>query len=210
LDEVGILILDDDKATQSALQQMLDSEGWRVEGVSTANEALAALASGTWKLVIANVMMSGFDTTLFAMLSELGNAPAALGGNPPLRVLFLLPPNAGPEAKKALERESLTYALKPFHLHDFLDKISDLLLEIGAIPLPIRRVRHDTQFAETKPLKDTRRGRDGSGQAGRRTSMFASREDYMMTEEEIAEFERKEEEERKKKEKKKLERPDDL
>jgi CheY-like chemotaxis protein len=204
LDEVGILILDEDKGTQGALQQMLDSEGWRVEGVSTADEALAALTSGTWKLVIANVIMCGTDSVLFSMLSELGNAPAVVGGNPPLRALFLLPPNAGPEAKKALERERLPYALKPFHLHDFLDKISDLLLEIGAIPLPIRRVRHDTQFAETKPLKDTRRGRGGSGQAGRRTSMFATREDYIMTEEEIAEFERKEEEERKKK----LKKPD--
>jgi CheY-like chemotaxis protein len=204
LDEVGILILDDDKGTQAALQQMLDSEGWRVEGVSTADEALAALTSGTWKLVIANVIMCGTDSVLFSMLSELGNAPAVVGGNPPLRVLFLLPPYAGAEAKKALERERLPYALKPFHLHDFLDKISDLLLEIGAIPLPIRRVRHDTQFAETKPLKESQRGRAGSGQAGRRTSMFATREDYIMTEEEIAEFERKEEEERKKK----LKKPD--
>lgn len=208
MDEVGILILDDDRATQTALQQMLDSEGWRVHGVATAQEALSELAGGAWRLVIANVAMTGFDSLIFHTLRELGHAPAAPDGRVPLRVLFLLPENADSQTQHGLERARLPYALKPLHLHDLLDKISDLLLEIGAIPAPIRRVRSDAKFSETKPLRDPRHSRRG-GPGGRQTSMFAGREDYMMSEEEIAEFERQEEEERKKKQKK-PEHPDEI
>lgn len=199
--EVDILILDDDRATQAALHQMLDSEGWRVEVVSTAQEALAEMAAGAWRLVIANIAMVGADSLLFNMLRELSHAAASPGAPPPLRALFLIPEHAGLEAQQAIERARLPYALKPFHLHDFLDKISDLLLETGAILQPIRRVRQDNK-GETKPLRDAQRGRRADGAGGRQTTMFARREDYMMTEEEIAEFERQEEEERKKKQKK--------
>jgi hypothetical protein len=158
--------------------------------------------------VIANIAMTGADCLRFNMLRELSHSGPVEGGAPPLRVLFVIPENTEPEARRAIERARLPYALKPFHLHDFLDKISDLLLETGAISTPIRRVRFDNQ-GETKPLRDAQRGRRNSSAGGRQTTMFARREDYMMTEEEITEFERKEEEERKKK-LKKTDRPDHL
>jgi CheY-like chemotaxis protein len=207
VDEVGILILDEDSATQSALRQMLDSEGWRVQSVPTAQQALTELTGGAWRLMIADVTMTGLDGVLFQTLRELGNAPATRHGRIPLRVLFLLPESAGSEAQKALEKARMPYALKPIHLHDLLDKVSDLLLEIGAIPTPIRRVKRDGKFAETKPLRDSRHDRR-AGAGGRHTSMFAERGEYMMSEEEIAEFERQEEEEREKK--KKPEHPKEL
>src|SRR5256885_3924678 len=62
-----------------------------------------------------------------------------------VRVLFLVPELAAPEAQPALEHEQLPYSLKPFHLHDFLEKVSDLLLETGAIPQPIRRVHRSEE-----------------------------------------------------------------
>ena len=37
-----------------------------------------------------------------------------------------------------LEREGLPYTFKPYHLHDFLQKVSELLFESGAIAEPIR------------------------------------------------------------------------
>jgi DNA-binding response OmpR family regulator len=202
LSELGILILDDDKATSGALHQMLDSEGWNVKVVASANEALAEMASGAWRLVIANVTLSAPGSVLFSMLSELSQTPVVDGGAPPLRVVFLVPEAVDPEAKQALDRARLPYAMKPFHLHDLLDKISDQLLETGAILAPIRRVQRGNRFGETKPLRDSRRRR-GAGPGERQTAMFAAREDYPMTEEEILEFERQEEEERKKKLKKK-------
>ncbi len=195
--QIGILIIDDDEASQTALREVLDSEGWRVRVVSRTDQALPVLATGDYRLVIANVSLIGLSGPLFETLKELALAEAVEPGQRLLRVLFLVPELAGREAQPALERDGLPYSLKPFHLHDFLEKISDLLLETKAIQAPIRRV----ETAAKTPGQRKKSG--GWGRQRRETSMFADRDDYVMTEEEILEYERqeKEEEERKKKKK---------
>lgn len=199
MSRIAILILDDDEASQNALRHVLDSEGWRVHIVPLADRAMSELASGTWTLAIANVAMTGLDGPLFNTLKELALAPPLEAGRRRVRVLFLVPELMGVEVQAGLERERLPYSLKPFHLHDFLEKVSDLLLEAEAIPGPIRRVRYEHKPGERRSVRERRTGRER-----RQTPMFAAREDTMMTEEEIAEYERQEEEERKKKEKKEL------
>jgi hypothetical protein len=93
-----------------------------------------------------------------------------------------------------LEREGLPYLQKPYHLHDLLEKVSELLVESGAIAEPLRGIgrmgKGKRRRREARTSRDSRRG-----------VMFASREDYQMTEEEMAEFEHQEEEDRKKREK---------
>ena len=208
MNQVGILIIDDDEASQAALRQMLDEEGWTVRIVPLANQAMAVLASGNYKLVIVNVAMTGLSGPLFTTLKELALAPPVeSGGHPGVRVLFLVPELAAPEAQPVLEHGQLPYSLKPFHLHDFLEKVSDLLLETGAIPQPIRRVHHEHKsaegnFARERPASGDRR----LGRNRRQTTMFAARDDYMMSEEEMLEFEKqeKEEQEHQKKKKKQL------
>ncbi|HUJ31550.1 MAG TPA: hypothetical protein VLY23_09740 [Candidatus Acidoferrum sp.] len=233
--EVGILIIDDDIASQRALKNILDSEGWRVRIVPLAAHALPELAKGQWDLVIANIALTDIRGPIFAILRELaladpqpgvddetaangtqaqpppeklptgsngdsngdggGDANGAPNGNhrKRLRVLYLVPALAAKKVQPVLEREGLPYTLKPYHLHEFLEKVSELLLEAGAIEDPIRSMR---DFRGTKKRKVRRANRDA-----RRGAMFASREDYQMTEEEMVEWERQEEEERKKREK---------
>ncbi len=195
---VGILIIDDDEMSQAALRQVLDSDGWKVHIVPLANQAFSELATGDWTLVIANIAMTGLSGPLFSTLRDLALAPPIQDGRKRARVLFLIPELAGPEAQPALERDQVPYALKPFHLHDFLEKVGDLLLETESISAPIRRIRYEYKAADRRE-KDRRTGKER-----RATDMFAAREDYMMSEEEIAEFEKqeKEEQERKKKRKK--------
>jgi len=191
---IGILIIDDDEASQFALQQILDSEGWKVRIVPRASLALAELAHGDWTLAIANVGMTGLDGPLFTTLKDLARSPSLEAGRRRLRVLFLVPEPLSLQAQAVLEREQLPYALKPVHLHDFLEKVSDLLLEARAISAPIRRVRRDDRVQS----RQADRGRPPA----RETAMFSSRRDYLMSEEEIAEFEKQEKEERKKEQKK--------
>ena len=231
MSEVGILIIDDDIASQSALKNVLDSEGWRVRIVPLARNALRELARGEWDLVIANIALTDMHGPVFAILRELALADpqltppadeAAGPAQPPseklpananrdsdadpaetrsngnghrkrLRVLYLVPALAVKDVQPVLEREGLPYTLKPYHLHEFLEKVSELLLEAGAIEDPIRSMR---SFVTAKKRSRRRTSRDS-----RRGTMFASREDYQMTEEELAEWERQEEEERKKREK---------
>src|SRR6266851_1245243 len=154
---IGILIIDDDVASQSALRQVLDSEGWNVRIVPLISDALHELSSGEWSLVIVNVSMTGLSGPVYLTLKELALAPAVEQGMVRARVLFLVPELASSEAQPILEKERLPYVLKPFQFNDFLEKVSDLLMETDALTTPIRRVRHDASAAERK-RDETRAG----------------------------------------------------
>ena len=200
---IGILIIDDNEVSQSALRQVLDSEGWLVHIVPVLNQALAELSSGEWSLVIANTEMTGLTGPVYLTLKELALSPAVEEGMVRARVLFLVPEKGAAQAQPVLEKERLPYVLKPFEFNDFLEKVSDLLMETAALTTPIRNVRHDASAAERK-RKERREGHESQIRQGRRyTGMFAKRSEYVMTEEEIAEYEKSEKEERELKKKKK-------
>jgi DNA-binding response OmpR family regulator len=190
--KVSILIIDDDRSSQVALQLILDSEGWQVKVQPLASEILNEMARQEWTLILVNVALTGMSGPTFAMLRDLCQSPAVEGGKRRVRVLFMVPELLADHAQPILEYEHVPYTLKPFHLHDFLEKVSDLLLESGAIPKSIRQVR--TAYAGSdRRGKDRRKARDR-----RETLMFAAREDYQMTDEEITEYEKQEASEGKK------------
>jgi len=200
--KVGILVIDDDRGSQSALRELLGSEGWRVGIVTMASHALPELATGDWSLVIINVAMCGLDGPLYTILKELAQAQPVEGAGKRARVLFIVPEKSGATAQPVLEREKLPYALKPFHLHDFLEKVSDLLMETSTIADPIRRVKQFGAAPSARNELRAQREHMGAQSGARKTSMFASRTDYQMTEEEIADYERQEKEEENRKKKK--------
>lgn len=200
--KIGILIIEDDEANQSALRQVIDSEGWHVEIVPAVNKALSLLSTGEWSLVIVNVAMIGITGPIFLTLKELALAPAVEDGKVRARILFVVPEALAAEAVPAFERERLPYVAKPFQFHDLLEKVSDLLMEVTALADPIRRVRHDSSLSERKIMEDRKGRESGNRFAQRNTSMFAKRDEYSMTEEEIAEYERSEQEALNKKKKK--------
>ena len=82
-----------------------------------------------------------------------------------------------------LEHVRAPYVVRPFHLHDFLEKVSDLLVEVQAIEGPIRQVRRE--FGALRKKKKL---------AVRSNAMFASRDSYSYTDEELAEYEKQESE----------------
>jgi DNA-binding response OmpR family regulator len=178
--QVGILVLDDE-AQGSAVRQILDSESWRVRVVPNTQLLLAELKTAEWSLVIANIALTGIDTPAFITLRELASVPAAEGGR--IRVLYLVPELTGSQYVGALETARFPYVVRPYHLHDFLEKVSDLLVEVKAIEAPLRQVRYE--FGSLRKKKK---------QAGHSNSMFASRDSYGYTDEELAEYERQESE----------------
>jgi DNA-binding response OmpR family regulator len=203
LAKIGILIIEDDEANQSALRQLLDSEGWQVRVVPVVSQALGELSTGEWSLVILNIAMVGLSSPVYLTLRELALAPAVEDGKVRARVLFVVPESAALESLPVFERDRLPYVVKPFQFHDLLEKVSDLLMEATALANPIRRVRRDSSLSE-RQRKEGRQGREsGNALAPRNTNMFAKRDEYVMTEEEIAEYEKAEKEEREQKKKKK-------
>jgi len=178
---VNILVLDQEGPSATALRQVLDSEGWRVRVIPDSKLLLAELKTGEWSLVIANIALLGLDSPGYLMLRELAGVPAEEGGR--VRTLFLVPEMVGSQFVGVLEKARLPYVVRPYHLHDFLEKVSDLLVEVNAIEAPLRQVRY-----EFGGLRKKKR------EASRTTSMFASRDEYSYTEEELAEYEKQESE----------------
>lgn len=179
---VSILVLDADPAAGTAVRQILDDEGWRVRVIPDTKLLLSELKSAEWSLVIANIAQIPLDGPIFAILRELAGVPIDEGGR--LRVLYMVPSLSGAQYVQALEAARLPYVLRPYHLHDFLEKVSDLLVEVKAIDVALRQVRHE--FGGLRKKKK---------EAGRTNSMFASRDAYSSyTEEELADYERQESE----------------
>jgi DNA-binding response OmpR family regulator len=179
--QVGILVLDNDPGGQGALRQILDSEGWRVRIVPDTKLLMAELKTGEWSLVVANAALMGLDSPLFVTLRELASVSAADGAR--LRVLYILPETSGGQYVGPLEVAKLPYVVRPFHLHDFLEKVSDLLVEVKAIEAPLRQVRHEFGQIRKKKRQD-----------GRSNSMFAARDSFSYSDEELAEYEKQESE----------------
>jgi DNA-binding response OmpR family regulator len=179
--QVGILVLDSDASSAGALRVILDSEGWRVRIVPDAQVLLTELKTGEWSLVVANVALTPSDSAAFITLRELSGVSTEEGGR--MRVLFLIPEMTGSRHVGPLEAAKLPYVVRPYHLHDFLEKVSDLLVEVKAIAAPIRQVRHE--FGDLRKQKKA---------AGRTNSMFASRDSFSYTDEELAEYEKSESE----------------
>jgi DNA-binding response OmpR family regulator len=179
--QVGILVLDADASSAAALRVILDSEGWRVRIVPDPHLMLTELKSGEWSMVIANVALTPPNSAAFITLRELSQVSPDEGGR--MRVLFLIPEMTGSQHVGPLEAARMPYVVRPYHLHDFLEKISDLLVEVRAIAAPIRQVRYE--------FGDLRKKRKAEG---RTNSMFASRDSFSYTDEELAEYEKSESE----------------
>jgi DNA-binding response OmpR family regulator len=177
--QVALLVVEEDPAAGAALRQVLDSEGWRVRVIHDCPALFAELKSGEYSLIIANVATLGVNSPAFTTLKELCSVPADEGAR--LRILFLVPELMGSLFVAALEANHLPYVVQPYHFHDFLEKISDLLVEIKVIDAPLRQVRHE--FGALRKKKK---------QTGRSTSMFAARDSFSYSDEEIAEYERQE------------------
>jgi hypothetical protein len=210
---VKIMVLDGDEESRQTLRHLLDCEGWLVHFVDDTRTMMNELVSGEWSLLVVNIEMAPPGGPLFSVLRDLSQAEIIKPGSQDrlrsiagprkdeaavarrLGVLFLVPVELAYGNLAYLERDRLPYAVRPYHLQDFFEKVSDLLIEVGAIPRPIRASRFQASTLPGERARTTKGARTGS--------MFASRQDYMMSEEEIAEYERQEAEEAEKKKKKK-------
>jgi DNA-binding response OmpR family regulator len=201
LENIGILIIDDDAASQAALRQVLGAEGWLVDGAASSTQALQQLATGKWTLVLANTTTTGTTGPLFSTLLELAAPAETETAKARVRILLVVPEAVAAQCMPLLEEQHVPYIVKPFTFHDLLERVSDLLMETEAIGTPLRKVRQEG-------LKSTRRsrhsGRDPGRDGARNTGMFSSHEDYQWSEEELAEYERQEAEALRKKKKKPL------
>src|SRR2546429_8595583 len=144
--QVGVLVLDNDPHGASAVKQVLDSEGWRVRVVPDAKMLLSELNSADWSLVVANAAAMDLESPAFFTLREIATVPQEAGGR--IRALFVIPETGERQFTPQIEAARLPYVVRPYHLHDFLEKVSDLLVEIKGIEAPIRLVRRERRVGK--------------------------------------------------------------
>jgi DNA-binding response OmpR family regulator len=190
--EIRILALEDDPASQAALHTMLDAEDWVIQIVSDVDAMMKELARGSWGLLIAGLDVIGLSGPVFTTLLELAVAAPIEDGRSRIRVLFVIPQDLVTQAIPLLESQHVAYVVKPYQFNDFTEKINDLLVQANLITKTAR----ERGFAFDKKQSPRAGKRASKGQS---SSMFASREDYHYTDEELAEYEREQETEKKKK-----------
>ena len=202
--EVGILIVDDDLASQRALRNILDSEGWMVRGsCRRPPKPSRSWATGYIERILPslfNVALAEVNGPLFAILRDLTEAdaaaPPAEGETAPkrLRALFLVCHRAAPATRRrslsapgCLILSSLTTCtISSRKSASFWWKPARLRSRSAAL-VALRRANGAARsWAFSRDV--------------RRNTMFSARDDYQMTDEDMAEFERQEEEDRKRRE----------
>ena len=194
------LIVDDDVVSQRALKNILDSEGWRVRIVPLASAAMLELASGEWSLVIVNVAMTDVRGPLFSILKELAqgaaDAPegASVDQTRPSASAFFSSSRCSPSVRPSRSSNGNPCPTSSSRITCTIssEKSASCWSRPARSPIPFA-----ASATLTAPAAAARRAR--SPQAPQ--LMFAARDDYQMSEEEMLEWERSEEEARKKREK---------
>ncbi len=122
-----VLAVDPDAGFLSALKQVIETSRCRVDGATTAAEALAALERNAYDLVISEVRMPGLEAAELC-------ARAGKRVEEGTQLLFLAAEPLSEELRLFLEERRLACLPRPLHLRRFLDKLDDLLLLAAQLP----------------------------------------------------------------------------
>lgn len=164
---VRVLLLDESRARRHAMTSILEGKGWTIQEAASTAEGLKQLQASKWDLVVADVSTIHPHSPLFEVLEELAKTDG------PVQVLFSLQAGKEEQVQQQLEKLGLRCVNKPLHFGGFLDQVSDLLFDSGAIVRPLRQVGNIAPRAVAP-------SRSGSGfDLGRRDQgMFYSRDEY--------------------------------
>ena len=118
-----VLIAEDEKELCRVIEKRLEDESYAVDAVNDGRSALEYLLSGSYDIVILDVMMPGLDG--FEVLSRY----RAEGGKAP--VLFLTARDAVSDRVRGLDSGADDYLVKPFSFQELLARIRVLLRRGG-------------------------------------------------------------------------------
>lgn len=122
-----ILLIDDDDDILAVLGKALDHEGYDVERLASARDALTRLARADFELVLSDIRMPGFDgRQLFAFLEK--QLPEYKG-----RVVFLTGDVGNAETMRFLQDVGAPYLVKPIAIDELLSLVKTCLQKTHAI-----------------------------------------------------------------------------
>jgi len=116
----NILVVDDDRAMRELIRDILESTGHAVNTVSTAEQALAAMSTDSYGLLITDVRLPGMDgRTLLGRVRERW---------PGLPVVIVTAYGSIPDAVEAIKLGAVDYLTKPLPSPDALRALVDRVL----------------------------------------------------------------------------------
>lgn len=121
--KIRILIVEDNFINQKLALSLLQDEGWKVEAVSTGKEALEAIQSGTYGLVLMDVQMpdmDGLETTAIIREREKTN-----DGHIP--IIAMTAHAMRGDREKCLEAGMDDYVSKPIAVEELITAIERVL-----------------------------------------------------------------------------------
>ncbi|MGJ7582511.1 sigma 54-interacting transcriptional regulator [Variovorax sp. RHLX14] len=123
-----LLVVDDDPDMLRLLSMRLNSAGYRVTAVTSAESALNQLEIEHPQLVLSDVRLPGRDG--LALFDEIRK------NHPTLPVILLTAHGTIPDAVEATARGVFTYLTKPYDARELLEKISQALALGAPAPTP--------------------------------------------------------------------------
>ena len=121
-----ILVVDDDPSLLRLLSLRLESAGYEVEAVESAEKALACLASFQPYLIITDLRMGGMDgMALFETVHS---------RYPALPVIILTAHGSIPDAVAATKRGVFGFLTKPFDTQQLMEQVEKAFLLSGGMP----------------------------------------------------------------------------
>lgn len=114
-----ILIVDDDEVLVELLQTALTAQGYRVSSCSNGHEALRALSSSAFDLVLLDVWMPGMNG--LELLAELSRLRASV------RVIVMTQDSTPETLLTAIRQHAHDYIAKPFDLAALLELVEDTI-----------------------------------------------------------------------------------
>ena len=151
-----ILVVDDELELTKALCETLAAQGYEVASVNSGKDGLKALESGTFDVLLSDLMMPGMDG--IQLLRD------ALAIDPQLVAVIMTGQGTVQTAVEAMKLGAFDYVLKPFKLQ--------AMLPVLARAVQVRRLRMENvrlrQWAERLSFESLRYTLIGSGPAMRR------------------------------------------
>lgn len=143
--QLRLLVVDDDEAVRWTIARRARVDGWSVEDVPSAEDALDALAEHRFDAVVCDLRMPGMGGVgLHDQLRE--RAPSLLR-----RVLFVSGDLTSPESARFAARPAVQLLAKPFTHEELFDRLRDVVRDQGrnAEPLLSKVVRQSPSRSDT-------------------------------------------------------------
>ena len=114
-----ILIAEDDRELRQLFQHVLTKNGYTVDGVSNGEEALTAMETGYYDMIISDIMMPKMDGySLVRAIRDAGNA---------VPILIITAKDAFDDMRQGFLSGSDDYMVKPINVNEMVLRVGALL-----------------------------------------------------------------------------------